>query len=402
MSLAEFFVISPHFLRKLKDVSNHPMFRTNLELSIINDPETAQEFMNNLLSLYMWILEAELEVKKQGLNPSEYAFSRGIITRLIRNFVYPFLMISKKRLEKNLRILGDWLGSIRIQLQELGLQIEDYEIEYPPSLLEMRSLEFIRMSDYFYFSVVPSDSTLRKMLTELITEGKRVLARFNLYRQNIVSFARYYPETTVSLPRLKEILDIVAQFWDNIKFPLAPPDFISMLSEFYLVIKASTLILEELVEFSEDDLKEKIKWGPRNFRGVIYYFTDESCPGCKALESIRDFWDLIAHLEANKYKVIITERTSLEGKMLFDACFVKATPSLLYGILFLHGIKVPKINPKNKEERKHLLLYFRKIFQEFWLPPIQTVEFRNLLDLQKILESPLLKYEREYILRTYK
>jgi len=402
VSLAEFYILFPNFLRKLKNISSHPMFRTRLELSVINDPETAQEFMNNLLSLYMWILKGEVEVKKRGLNPSEYVFSRGIITRLIRNFAYPFLMINKKRLEKNLRILGDWLGSIKIQLQELGLQIDDYEIEYPPSLLEMRSLEYTKVSDYLYFSIIPEDSPIRKMITELMTEGKRILARFNIHRQNIINFARYYPETTVCFPRLKEMLDVVAQFWDNKRFPIAPPDLVTMLAEFYLTIKAGSLVLEELAEFNEDDLKDKIKWGPRNFRGVIYYFTDESCPGCKALESIKDFWELIAHLEANKYKVIITERTSLEGKMLFDACFVKATPSLLYGILFLHGIKVPKINPKNKEEKKRLLLHFRKIFQEFWFPPIQTVEFRNLLDLQKILESPLLKYEREYILRSYK
>jgi len=311
-------------------------------------------------------------------------------------------MINKTRLEKNLRILGDWLSSIKIQLEEMGITPKEYEVEYPPQLLEMRTITHIKVSDNFFFSLINAESPIKKLLNDLITESKKLLAKFNLYRMDIINFARYYPEVTVSLLRAKEILDITTQFWDGKRFPLSPPDLIAMLAEFFLVTKSSEILLDKIPECDTEELKKKLKWGPRDFRGVVYYFTEDECPGCKELEKILDFWDLIGYLEANKYRAIIAERNSLEGKMLFDACFIKATPSLLFGIVFLHGLKVPVINPRRKEDRIKLKTHFRKIFQEIWFPPIQTVEFRNLLDLQKILESPLLKYEREYILRTYK
>jgi len=403
VSLAEFFVLYPEFIKRVRDISRHPMFRTKLELSTIKDPEIAHEFFSNLLSIYMWVLDSEIEIKKRGLNPSEYVFTRGIITRLLRNFSYPFLMISKKRLEKNLRILSDWLSSIKIQLMEMGVSAEEEnEIEYPPQLLEMRSISYIKVSENFFFSIIDKESPVKKLLEDLIAESKRLLARFNIHRMDIINFSRYYPECIVSILRMKEILDVTVQFWDGTRFPLAPPDLITMLAEFYLATKSGSLLLEKIPPCEMDELKKVLRWGPRDFRGVVYYFTDEDCPGCRALENILDFWDFIGYLEANKYRVIIAERNSLEGRMLFDACFIKATPSLLFGIVFLHGLKIPQIDKKRKEDKIRLKTHFRKIFQETWFPPIQTVEFRNLLDLQRILESPLLKYEREYILRTYR
>ncbi|MHA1616446.1 MAG: hypothetical protein ACTSX9_03965 [Candidatus Njordarchaeales archaeon] len=400
MSLVEFFVSYPEFIRRVRDISRHSMFKTELELSIIDaDPENTQEFLSSLLNVYLWILDGEIEIKKRGINPSEHVFARGIITRIIRNLAYPYLMVNKTRLQKNLQILANWLSSIKLQQSELGISPSEYNEEYPSALLEMRALSFVRATDNFFFTII-DESPIRKLFEDVMVESKKLIARFNINRLDFINFARFYPETTAPVLRMKELLDISVQFWDGKKYPLSPPDFITMLAEYYLTVKASELLLDRVPPC--EDLKDKLRWGPKGFRGVVYYFTDENCSVCRELEKLIDFWDLIGYLESNKIRAIIAERSSIEGKMLFDACFVKGTPSLLYGILFLHGIAVPNVNLRNKEERIRLKKHFRKIFQEFWFPPLQTIEIRNIVDLWRIIESPLLKYEREYILRNYR
>jgi len=429
------------FFNRLENIESEGIFEGLIDVAKVrNDRESirlAEQFVQRLIEFYLTTYLFEMNVKSSGHNILEFTHVRGIVAKYFRYFTFPFLVLSKRDREKTFNRLVNSIDAINYELQELNVKLQiDFKLKVPARILfAITKQKMFEYEEDAYITIF-KDKPVKILLEKMIYKLKQNLSRLAVYYKNIIDVSKFYPEITICIAHMRDYLHFLLPLYDGKKILLSSLDLAYFMNEMFLLIHMSDLFLQFLKQ------KKYFKPWTNEFKGVVWYFRSQRCSGCKQLERIVHFWDMVKNIETRRHlKLVLVERESIDGNALFESCFIKATPSLLYGITLLHGIQVPEpsifeilpalpkstirkillyaqlgldekkilklLTKKEREEitlqkEKEIALYFRKIYQMLFSFPINPFEYRSLPMAYEIHTMPIDESEKVFLIEEIK
>ena len=342
----------------------------------------------------MAILASEIEMKKDGESLEESIMARGIINLISETTTYALTVMKKTSIENHLRKLVTYTLTHVAMMDELGIDADVPEKPEKPRvlsedlILEMERMLIKKKTDqgeiiFAHFNT----PDIFKEAQRLLLECKRKIARFKLKMKFLSSWAKKYPETTVSIPIMMELADLISENLYSTEYRRDPLDFLSVFQEMYsLMCEVAVLEAQKNLPTFDDLDKKKMPYR-------AYYVTKIGCPVCQAVASSPDFWKVLGTVEKEGYKVVILEIPKTEAYLFAKALHFRVVPSLILRMTVIHGISPYAVGYKGLGIPISKDISIRKIAQTIIHNVIPSVVFYDTPEfIEDKLRIPVVKY----------
>ena len=361
-----------YYLRFLDDVCKELKVSKIQEAphySVWTDHIFFESLVKDLMKLRTAILSLEIEVKRtRGVISENYVedpvIARGLVNLVLMRTVPPLTFLGPLTTEEYLKMLYGYARSFLMFIESEGIDVPFIDLPPKPEVLSEESIlgmgyTEIDLGSYDDFFTVIEDPKVFKLGQEFLDKIHKDLLSYTSSKTRLLlleNFAKYFPELTISIPVLREYILLVRKNFHPRRFTEDPISLIwvfqllwNAYADFNVVTHSNLTVevaeegegLEESSEGENEGKKEPSAKSKKKkelpYRAIV--FTNANCPICKAILSSRDFLELLGRLEHDKgVRAVFIEVPRLEAYTVFSACYVKIMPSILYKLIFVHGI----------------------------------------------------------------